>query len=128
MQLPRNCAADGLALLGTPNLDFPCMRVRMVARLHMARYSRGGKEVAMKRVLNSIGCSAVVGLVIVMLSRDAYGYLDPGTTNYVVQLLIAGVLGALFAIKVYWLKVRAFVVGLFSKRTKTEPEGKSEQE
>lgn len=82
----------------------------------------------MRRVLDSVGCSAVVGLVIVMLSRDAYGYLDPGTTNYVVQLLIAGVLGALFAIKVYWLKVRSFFAGLFSKRAKVEPEGKSGQE
>jgi|KBSMisStandDraft_5_1062788.scaffolds.fasta_scaffold5851474_1 hypothetical protein len=39
----------------------------------------------------------------------AEAYVDPGTGSYVLQLLIAGFLGALFALKVFWHKM----IGLF---------------
>ena len=44
-----------------------------------------------------------------------YAYLDPGTGSYIFQLLIAGIVGLAFVIKVYWNKIKAFMVGLFSK-------------
>ena len=34
-------------------------------------------------------------------------YLDPGSGSFLVQLLIAGVVGAGFLIKVYWKKIKA---------------------
>jgi len=57
-------------------------------------------------------------LVICLLSipRDAFAYLDPGTGSYIFQLLIAGLLGALFAIKVFWIRIKTFLAGLFSKK------------
>ncbi len=81
----------------------------------------------MGRFLRALECTAIVGLLIVALGRDAYAYLDPGTASYVVQMIIAGVVGALFVIKLYWVKLRLFIVGLF-RRPKPEPEGKSEQQ
>jgi hypothetical protein len=38
-------------------------------------------------------------------------YLDPGSGSFLIQLLIAGIVGAGFIIKVYWKKIK----GLFSK-------------
>jgi hypothetical protein len=56
-----------------------------------------------------------LALVVAVLNVPAYGYLDPGSWSYVFQLLIAGVLGGLFAIKVYWTKVKAFFFSRFAK-------------
>jgi hypothetical protein len=35
-------------------------------------------------------------------------YVDPGSGSYLIQLIIAGVVGALFYFKNLWWKVRAF--------------------
>ncbi len=48
-------------------------------------------------------------------------YLDPGTGSYIIQLLIAGVLGAAFLLRGYWKTVKDFFVKLFSKK-QTPPE------
>lgn len=44
----------------------------------------------------------------------SHAYLDPGTGSYIFQLLIAGLLGVLFLLKVYWTRVKEFVGSLFS--------------
>ncbi len=44
----------------------------------------------------------------------AFAYLDPGTGSYMFQLLIATVIGALFALKVYWGKVALFFKKIFA--------------
>ncbi len=46
------------------------------------------------------------------------GYIDAGTGSYIIQLAIAGAMGGLFALKIYWSKVRAF----FSRRRPKESE------
>jgi hypothetical protein len=38
-------------------------------------------------------------------------YLDPGSGSFLIQLLIAGVVGAGFLIKAYWKKIK----GLFNR-------------
>ncbi len=43
----------------------------------------------------------------------ACAYIDPSTGSYVIQFLLAGLLGALFAIKSYWRNIKHF----FSKKT-----------
>jgi hypothetical protein len=42
-------------------------------------------------------------------------YIDPGSGSYLVQMIIAGILGAMFYFKNMWRKIRSF----FSK-TKEE--------
>ena len=57
----------------------------------------------------------------------AYAYLDPGTGSYIFQLIIAGMVGLFFAIKVYWRRIRSFSTGLFSKGKKMDgSEGEGE--
>ena len=52
-----------------------------------------------------------------ILVQPAYGYLDPGTGSYIIQLLVGGLLGGLFAIGLFWKRVIAFVKRLFRPRT-----------
>lgn len=54
-------------------------------------------------------------LTLTALTASAQAYIDLGTGSYLLQLLIAGVLGGLFAIKLYWTKLKAFVYSRFSK-------------
>jgi hypothetical protein len=56
-----------------------------------------------------------------LLSGNAY--LDPGSGSVLIQLLIAGLLGAAFILKVSWSKIKAF----FS-RSKTPKDEKPEDE
>ena len=35
-------------------------------------------------------------------------YLDPGTGSFIIQILLAGLLGIGVAVKVYWNKIRDF--------------------
>ena len=43
-------------------------------------------------------------------------YLDPGSGSFILQLLLAALLGAAFLVKVYWGKIKAFFGGVFSKK------------
>ena len=56
----------------------------------------------------------VFGLLSPLFPGVAFAYLDPGTGSYMFQLLIATVIGALFALKVYWGKVALFLKKIFA--------------
>jgi len=53
-------------------------------------------------------------MVIIPLSAAAY--LDPGTGSYIFQLLLATVLGGMFAVKIFWRRIMVFFSGLFGKK------------
>jgi hypothetical protein len=48
-------------------------------------------------------------------------YIDPGSGSYLIQLIIAGVLGALFYFKTIWWKIKSFF-------TRSKPEDSSNKE
>jgi len=56
------------------------------------------------------------GLVLgcVVLAQTAFGYIDPGTGSYVLQVAIAFLVGAAFSIKIFWKKISAFLRKIFS--------------
>lgn len=51
-------------------------------------------------------------------------YLDPGSGSYLLQLLIAGLLGSFFVIRAYWDKIISF----FARRSKRGEEPKKDQD
>ena len=53
---------------------------------------------------------------------DAHAYIDPGTGSYVLQLILAGLFGAFYAIKTYWGGIKAF----FGLSKATEKEGSAQ--
>ncbi len=42
-------------------------------------------------------------------------YLDPGSGSYLIQILIAFLLGAAFAIRAFWGRIKAFFQKLLSR-------------
>ncbi len=54
----------------------------------------------------------------IVFSQTAYGYLDPGTGSMIIQAVVAGILGGVFAIKFYWHKLLTF----FRKDSGNKPE------
>ena len=57
--------------------------------------------------------------LIFVLCFPAYAYLDPGTGSYFIQIIIATLLGAMYAIKHYLYKIKLFCIDLLSKFKKS---------
>lgn len=64
---------------------------------------------------HSIELFNVLGLI---FAYDVYAYIDPGSAGYIFQLIIAALLGGLFAIKMYWRRIKIFFANLFSQQQK----------
>ncbi len=79
----------------------------------------------MKRFTHSKMMFIILGLFYLVFPQAAYAYLDPGTGSYILQIILAVLAGLALTIKIYWTKVRAFFVNLFSKRSR---EGKDDDE
>ncbi len=54
--------------------------------------------------------STVTLLLVFATTTPAYAYLDPGTASMVLQVLLGGLAGALVVGKLYWAKLKAFVL------------------
>lgn len=58
-----------------------------------------------------IGLLVVSVMALFVITSDyAYGYLDPGTGSYILQILLAGLLGVGVGVKMFWSKIKAFFV------------------
>ena len=61
----------------------------------------------------------LVFMIILALVGEAQAYLDPGTGSQLLQLFLAGLLGALFTIKMYWKKFKNFFKNFMTKKSKS---------
>ena len=43
-----------------------------------------------------------------LIPSVSYAYLDPGTGSFILQAIVAGAMGAIFTIKLYWKKIRSY--------------------
>jgi hypothetical protein len=50
------------------------------------------------------------------LLTNGLGYLDPGSGSFILQILIATLLGGLFVAKTFWRRIVEFFRSLFSRR------------
>jgi len=65
------------------------------------------------RLASRIGAGALFAVLgWSLLPQDAHAYLDPGTGSYIFQIILAALLGGLFALKVFWARI----TGFFGKR------------
>lgn len=62
----------------------------------------------------------LAAFIILIASGDSFAYLDPGTGSYMLQLLIAGLLGAGFAVKAFWKNIKSFLYGIFTRSGREE--------
>ena len=58
-----------------------------------------------------VGISTIIYSTIL---ETGNAYLDPGSGSFILQLILASLMGALFMLGVYWKKVKAFFLDLFS--------------
>ena len=65
--------------------------------------------IKLKRIVSETSsCALLAVLASLLLVREAHAYLDPGTGSYIIQILIAGLFGALFMLKVFWGSIMGF--------------------
>jgi len=57
--------------------------------------------------------SVILATYLLCFSSDAHAYLDPGTGSVFLQMLIAGIVSAMFAVKMFWRRIVDFFAGLF---------------
>jgi len=50
----------------------------------------------------------VCSFILIALPQSAYAYVDPGTGSYILQILLAGIIGIPFIIKSKWNKIVLF--------------------
>lgn len=76
----------------------------------------------MKQKTVVIAAVFVVTSIYLSSPPRAEAYLDPGTGSYILQILIAGLLSALFMIKPVLSRIKLFTAKLFG-RTKEDDDG-----
>jgi hypothetical protein len=74
----------------------------------------GSGEIMRIQFTSKAGMATLIFMGI--FSSEAYAYLDPGTGSYVFQLLIAFVIGGLYAVKLFWAKIVSFFKNLFPNK------------
>lgn len=55
-------------------------------------------------------------IVLILTPATAWAYLDPGTSSFFIQVIIAGIIGALFTVKLFFHRVKAFFSRLFTRK------------
>ena len=61
----------------------------------------------------------LAGMLLLISTRDAFAYIDPGTGSFILQLVIASLLGAAFAVKTFWKNIKGFFSKLLFKRVRS---------
>jgi len=78
------------------------------------------KGITMKHCGLLTRLTVLLSLVLLMFPRKAFAYLDPGTGSYILQLVLAALFGASFAVRIYFKNVKSFIGRIFSKKKKID--------
>lgn len=70
----------------------------------------------MKHRAHWFALSFAAVMLVLAFSAEASAYIDPATGSYVLQMLIAGLVGAGFAVGVFWKGIVQFFADRFSKK------------
>ena len=54
---------------------------------------------------------ALIVVALLLMAEPAHAYIDPGTGSFVIQGIIAAIVGVGFAIKMFWHRIKAFLTG-----------------
>lgn len=70
--------------------------------------------------MDSIKTFIAITLMFLIWPHNGHAYLDAGTGSYVVQLIVAGLLGGAFAIKIFWKQMSTSFKKIFSRNQPDE--------
>lgn len=48
-------------------------------------------------------------MITIIFPQYSYAYIDPGTGSYLLQMLMAGLLGSAFAVKMAWRTIKSYI-------------------
>lgn len=65
----------------------------------------------------------VIVAVLLITVKPAQAYIDAGSGSYVLQMLMAGLLGLAFTIKLSWQRLKAFTVSKLGGKPRIEKSG-----
>jgi hypothetical protein len=79
---------------------------------------RGG---VLMRLVATLGVVlAVLTIALFLFPVPAHAYLDPGTGSYLLQVALAALVGTLFAVRLFWGRIKAFFQKLFARDNEEE--------
>lgn len=59
-------------------------------------------------------------IALLLFPKSAWAYLDPGTGSHILQMLLVALMGALYGIKVFGAKIKAFLSKVFRRQGRNE--------
>lgn len=65
---------------------------------------------------NNLLIWVILVVLFFVFPKNAYAYLDPGTGSYVLQIILAFVIGGLCSLKLYWKRIKVYFRRKFSKK------------
>lgn len=83
----------------------------------------------MRRFHIALHSGLLAALVVILCCGRAHAYIDPGTGSYILQIVIAGVVGAAFTLKLFWRRLGLFISNAVSRiknRREERPPGEDE--
>ena len=66
----------------------------------------------------------LAAILVLMRPTDASAYIDPSTGSYLLQIVLAGILAAAFAIRMFWHNLKLFFRRIFSRSGPDETDSK----
>ena len=73
----------------------------------------------MRHLIDSImNATLLILIYLIVQPKEAHAYIDPASGSYVIQIIIAFMLGGLFAIKTFWRSIKNYFTDLFLNRSK----------
>lgn len=68
-----------------------------------------------RRIVAGMAAPAMPAFFILSFPQTTEAYLDPGTGSLIIQVVIGVFVGGLFALKIFWNRIKAFFKNLTSK-------------
>ena len=62
-----------------------------------------------------------------LVAGPALAYLDPASSTFILQTIVAGIFSALYFFKLHWLRVKAFFTGAKNKDASVETPSEGKQ-
>ena len=75
----------------------------------------------MRRCINYMASISIIPALFILGGPEKIdAYLDPGTGSIILQVVIGAAVGGLFAVGLFWHRVKTFFKNLFSRGEKHE--------
>jgi hypothetical protein len=79
----------------------------------------------MRSCLKLGACLGALALFSIGAAAPAHAYIDPGSANFIIQMILGAFLGAALAIATFWRRVKAFFGRIFGRKPEEADEDRT---